>query len=469
MSFNLLKKYHNFIAQNEEVVLEDWLDSKDVQDIFLEHSIDSIFFKERFAKYIFAYYMGVIDGSTKVGDCPVMGEYLDFLCDKNVMPDQLYMICTYFRKALMHLAFNGNILSIELYDELSYIIDHNLKGVLERFRKIIFGKDNALKKQSQLLTQYKVAIDEGFIVCMADLSGEIIYVNDKFSTVSGYDEDDLVGQRYDMTKDQDTDPDVLKDMWKTLHSKNSWEGILQNRKKNGDLYYVQTHITPILDTNGNIIDYFSISHDLTEVFLLQEELVQTQKEIIFRLSEISESRSKEAGNHIKRVAEYAKHLASLLNLSKKEIDEVYFASPMHDIGKIGIPDSILLKAGSLDTDEWKEMQRHSEIGYEIFKDSKRSILQAAAIISHEHHEKFDGSGYPRGIKNKEIHIYARIVAIVDVFDALATNRVYKKAWSLENISSLLNEEKGKHFDPELIDVFLNNIDDFLEIKETLQE
>ena len=255
----------------------------------------------------------------------------------------------------------------------------------------------------------------------------------------------------------------------TLHSKNSWEGILQNRKKNGDSYYVQTHITPILDTNGNIIDYFSISHDLTEVFLLQEELVQTQKEIIFRLSEISESRSKEAGNHIKRVAEYAKHLASLLNLSKKEIDEVYFASPMHDIGKIGIPDSILLKAGSLDTDEWKEMQRHSEIGYEIFKDSKRSILQAAAIISHEHHEKFDGSGYPRGIKNKEIHIYARIVAIVDVFDALATNRVYKKAWSLENISSLLNEEKGKHFDPELIDIFLNNIDDFLEIKETLEE
>ena len=214
--------------------------------------------------------MGVIDGSTKVGDCPVMGEYFDFLCDKNVMPDQLYMICTYFRKALMHLAFNGNILSIELYDELSYIIDHNLKGVLERFRKIISDKDNALKKQSQLLTQYKVAIDEGFIVCMADLSGEIIYVNDKFSTVSGYDEDDLVGQRYDMTKDQDTDPDVLKDMWKTLHSKNSWEGILQNRKKNGDLYYVQTHITPILDTNGNIMDYFSISHDLTEVFLLQE-------------------------------------------------------------------------------------------------------------------------------------------------------------------------------------------------------
>ncbi|WP_415249400.1 HD domain-containing phosphohydrolase [Sulfurimonas sp.] len=464
MSFNLLKQYQDLIAQNEEVVLEDWLHHKDVQDIFIEHDIDAKFFKENYARNIFAYYMGVIDGSTQIGDCPVMGEYLDFLYDKNVMPDQLFMICTYFRKSLMHLSFNTNIISLELYDELSYIIDHNLKGVLERFRKIIFDKDQAIETQSQLLVQYKVVIDEGFIVSMANLSGEIIYVNDKFCTVSGYEEEELLGNHYSMIKHRDTDPDVFKSMWDTLLCKHSWQGILQNRKKNGDSYYVQTHITPILDTSGNIVDYFSISHDLTEVFMLQNELVQTQKEIIFRLSELSESRSQEAGNHIKRVAGYAKHLASLLNLDQKSIDDIYFASPMHDIGKIGIPDSILMKAGPLSEDEWKTMKTHSEIGYEIFKDSKRSILQAAATISHEHHEKFDGSGYPRGIRNDEIHIYARIVTIADVFDALATDRVYKKAWSFEDIIALFKEEKGKHFDPEIVEVFLDNLDDFIEIK-----
>ena len=465
MSFHLLQQHHELISKNEEVILEDWLNHKDVQDIFFEHSIDSKFFKEEYAKKIFAYYMGVINASTQVGDCPVMGEYLDYLYDKDVMPDQLYMICTHFRKSLMHLAFNTNIMSLEIYDALSYIIDHNLKGVLQRFRKIISDKNLAIEKQSQLVVQYKVAIDKCFIVSMADLSGDIIYVNDRFCNVSGYDEYELLGQQHSLIKHEDRNPDVAKNIWETLLSRNSWQGILQNRKKNGNSYYVETHITPILDTEGNIIEYFSISHDLTEVFMLQNELVQTQKEIIFRLSEVSESRSRESGNHIRRVAEYAKHLAYLLGLNQKDINEVYFASPMHDIGKIGIPDSILMKAGTLSEDEWKTMKKHSEIGYEIFKTSKHSILQAAAVISHEHHERFDGSGYPRGIKNKEIHIYARIVAIVDVFDALGTERVYKKSWPIEEITFLLKEEKGKHFDPEIVDIFLNNLDDFLGIRE----
>ena len=145
------------------------------------------------------------------------------------------------------------------------------------------------------------------------------------------------------------------------------------------------------------------------------------------------------------------------------------ASPMHDIGKIGIPDSILNKNGKLDADEWEVMKTHAQLGYDILKNSKREILQAAGIVSYTHHEKWDGSGYPRGLKGDDIHIFGRITAIADVFDALGSERVYKKAWPLEKILELFNEEKGKHFDPNLIDVFMNNLDEFLEIKEKYKD
>ncbi|MDX1295830.1 MAG: HD domain-containing phosphohydrolase, partial [Sulfurimonadaceae bacterium] len=143
--------------------------------------------------------------------------------------------------------------------------------------------------------------------------------------------------------------------------------------------------------------------------------------------------------------------------------------PMHDIGKVAIPDSILLKPGKLDDDEWEIMQRHAVYGYEIFKISQRPLLQAVATISHEHHEKWDGSGYPRGLKGEDIHIFGRITAIADVFDALASDRVYKKAWSFEKTVEFLKEQRGLHFDPKLVDLFLQHLDEIKTIWETLKD
>ena len=142
------------------------------------------------------------------------------------------------------------------------------------------------------------------------------------------------------------------------------------------------------------------------------------------------------------------------------------ASPMHDIGKVGIEDSILKKPGKLTTEEFEEMKNHSVIGYSILKSSKRAMLRAAAVVAHEHHEKYNGSGYPNGKKGKDIHIFARITAIADVFDALGSDRCYKKAWSLEKIVNLFQEERGEHFDPELTDLFLENLEEFLEIRDS---
>ena len=134
---------------------------------------------------------------------------------------------------------------------------------------------------------------------------------------------------------------------------------------------------------------------------------------------------------------------------------------MHDIGKVGIPDSILKKPRKLNHEEFEIMKTHAQIGYNILSGSKRKILQAAAVVSKEHHEKWDGSGYPLGLKKEEIHIYGRITAIADVFDALGSERVYKKAWKDEDIFALFMDQKGKHFDPKLIDLFMDNIDIFL--------
>jgi len=136
------------------------------------------------------------------------------------------------------------------------------------------------------------------------------------------------------------------------------------------------------------------------------------------------------------------------------------ASPLHDIGKIGISDQILLKPGRHTEEEFEIMKKHASIGYEMLKDSKRGILQTGAIIANEHHEKFDGSGYPLQKKGSDIHIFGRITAVADVFDALYHKRCYKEAWPLEDIIKLFQEERGKHFDPELVDIVFTNLDKY---------
>ncbi|MCK5199008.1 MAG: HD domain-containing protein, partial [Spirochaetales bacterium] len=191
-----------------------------------------------------------------------------------------------------------------------------------------------------------------------------------------------------------------------------------------------------------------------EALALQEEIESTQREIILTLAETGEMRSKETGNHVKRVAEYSRILAEAYGLNPEQINLLKNASPMHDIGKIAIPDSILLKPSSLSDDERTEMQSHTTLGYEMLKHSDRALLKTASLIAIQHHEKWDGTGYPRGLKGKEIHIFGRLTAIADVFDALICKRVYKEPWPVDKIIAMFVEESGKDFDPEVVDAFL---------------
>lgn len=202
---------------------------------------------------------------------------------------------------------------------------------------------------------------------------------------------------------------------------------------------------------------------------LARDVVKTQKEVIYTLGEVVETRSKETANHVQRVAQMSKLLAMKAGLGEKAADVIKMASPMHDIGKIGMPDSIMTKPESLTFEEFEIIKNHPVIGYEILKKSDREIMQTAAIIAYEHHERWDGYGYPRGLKEKEIHIYGRITAIVDVFDALTHKRVYKPAWIYEEAADYIKSQSGKHFDPDLVKYFIDNLNEFVAINHNFKD
>lgn len=223
---------------------------------------------------------------------------------------------------------------------------------------------------------------------------------------------------------------------------------------------IDLNIEGVLKEYTNILKYKN-----DEIENLSCEILNNQKEMVFRLGELGELRSKETGEHVKRVSLYSKELAKLCNLTTQEIDFIEHGSPMHDLGKLGIPDAILNKHGKLSLDEFTTMQTHAELGYKILSNSKTELMQYASIIAYEHHEKWDGTGYPRGISGEEIHIAGRITAIADVFDALGEKRVYKKAWSNQEIYDFFLDEKGRHFDPELVDLFLENFETFVAIRD----
>lgn len=202
-----------------------------------------------------------------------------------------------------------------------------------------------------------------------------------------------------------------------------------------------------------------------EVHKATAMIVAQERETIFCLSKAAEYRDPETGGHILRMAHYSRHIASCLGVSAEQQDLLLAAAPMHDVGKVGTPDLILLKPGKLTEAEFVIMKQHAEIGFEILSANSSPLMQVAAEIAHTHHEKFDGTGYPRALVGEAIPLFGRIVAVADVFDALTSERPYKKAWSIEQATQLLVEGRGKHFDPACVDAFLSDWDEVLRIKQ----
>lgn len=206
-----------------------------------------------------------------------------------------------------------------------------------------------------------------------------------------------------------------------------------------------------------------------ELEIAHQQLYDSRMQIVRRLGRAAEYRDNETGLHIIRMSQISARLGEVAGINREQCALLLNASPMHDIGKIGIPDHILLKPGKLEPEEWEIMKTHAQIGADILDSSDSELLNMASEIAITHHEKWDGSGYPNGLKGKEIPLVGRIVSIADVFDALTSTRPYKKAWSVEKAMITIKEESGRHFDPELVNFFIKILPDIISINEKYEE
>lgn len=256
---------------------------------------------------------------------------------------------------------------------------------------------------------------------------------------------------------------------KSLFVNNSFAGYYRTAGGSENIIYIRG-AEPISATDRKLIEVFSANISVAfDNIDLNKVIIDTQKELLFTLGEVVETRSSETANHVRRVAEYSSLLAQWSGMSQEMADQLKLASPMHDVGKIGIPDSVLLKPGKLTPEEYEIVKSHTTIGHQILKGSNRPVMQMAATVALQHHERWDGNGYPHGLKGEEIDIVGRITMLADIFDALGNTRVYKKAWLVSDILNYLEKHKGTMFDPTLIDLFMENLDKVIEVRENFPD
>lgn len=343
--------------------------------------------------------------------------------------------------------------STDLDSVLTIIVDV-ARDIIQADRCSIFIYD---KENNELWTrkahgveEIRVSADSG-VVGKAALSKEVQIVVDAY-------QDFRFNQAVDIETGYITKNIIAVPL---LNHKNETIGVFQAlNKKDGVFSNIDAELLILI---GN---YASVS---LENALLYERLQRSQIKIINKLSEAAEFKDNETSAHTKRVGLYTELMAREIGMDNHFCYLMKLTSPMHDIGKIGISDSILLKPGKLSDDEFQIMKTHASIGYSLLYEKDDEILSMAATIAHDHHEKFDGTGYPNGKKGDEISLEGRITAIADVFDALTSKRPYKEAWSFDEAIKYIRTCKYKHFDPKLVEVFLDNKNEFLKIKTVYED
>ncbi|MGX2982565.1 HD domain-containing phosphohydrolase [Helicobacter sp. 23-1045] len=294
-----------------------------------------------------------------------------------------------------------------------------------------------------------------------------IEVNKSCEEMFGYDRQSMINKHVSLILKPNKDMSaIIGKIRKTLQEKGYEKLYMDCVDSNNKTIFVQVYLMGIKSHKSSTYDEaYGILHNVTELFQMQKELEDVQKEVLYAMGTISEGRSRETGNHIKRVAEFTYLLSNLYGLDKKTAELYKIASPMHDIGKLAIPDHILHKPGKLTDEEFVEMKTHAQKGYDMLCFSNRSILRTAAEIALTHHEWWNGNGYPNKLEGENIPICGRIVAVADVFDALSHDRCYKKAWPINEVVEHFVKNKGVQFDAKIVDLLLENIDEFLKIKE----
>ncbi len=313
-----------------------------------------------------------------------------------------------------------------------------------------------LKEREQRFRQLVEQLPAIVYMWEAGADGQCYYVSPAIESVLGYTvEDWLADPKLWANRLHPEDHDWVSAL--ELSRRQSGEDFAAEYRmfaRDGRLVWIRDEAIMVRREDGEPDHLQGLMQDVSAEKGVQASLRRSREETIRRLSRAAEFRDDETGMHIERVSQFCELIGTRLGLDPKRCEQLRIASPMHDVGKIGIPDAVLLKPGPLDDEERAEMERHSEIGYRILAGSGAELLDLAATIALTHHERFDGDGYPRGLEGEEIPLEGRIAAVADVFDALTNDRVYRPAYSYAQAVAIMEGERGAHFDPRVLDVFL---------------
>ena len=314
-------------------------------------------------------------------------------------------------------------------------------------------------------------------VIIAEEHGVIEEVNNALCELYGYERQQVIGKTprmlnpgravyHDFGYDEDDYNDLFRSLWKSISDPNvaSWHGTVINRKSDDTLIWVELLIRGLKDKSGRVSKYIALPVDISNLKALER---RDKIDLYRALAELSELRDNETGNHMKRVGIFSRLLAKELGMPPKFCEDIELFAPMHDIGKVGIPDSILLAPRALTPAEESEMRRHTVLGHAIV--AGKSEMSMAAEITIGHHEKWDGSGYPRNLEGEAIPLSARIAALADVYDALRSHRSYKEPWPHERALTLIEGKAASHFDPSVVNAFAKVADSFEAIYGRLED
>jgi PAS domain S-box-containing protein len=332
-------------------------------------------------------------------------------------------------------------------------------------RYMSFCKDITVQKRAEdkreLFYRAINALDQAVVI--TDAEGRILELNWAFARLYGYGLEEALGQTprvlnpgrevyRNMGYTDEEYTALFEDMWNAVKDpqRGTWEGVVINKRKDGALVWAKLHLNAVYDGSGRVQYLIGLPFDISE----SRKREQIDKvELYSTIASLAELRDSETGNHMRRVGILARLLAKNLDMPEKYCDDIGVFAPMHDIGKVGIMDSILLAERKLTPEEWAEMQKHTVLGYNIVKGKKE--LDMVAAITLRHHERFDGKGYPGGLAGEDIPFSARITALIDVYDALRSERPYKRAWSHADAVSEIQAYSGTHFDPRIVACFLS--------------
>jgi PAS domain S-box-containing protein len=316
-----------------------------------------------------------------------------------------------------------------------------------------------IKKEKNLYYEALQSVNQPMFI--SDSKGKIININKAFERLYGYSQNDVIGQNPKILSSgkeaylnlgyaEKEYEDLFSDMWTSITDPDigTWEGTVINRNKDGNIMWINLKTNAIIE-DGKIVNYISLPIDITNSVASTNH---AKHDLYQAIASLAEMRDNETGAHMRRVGIYSKLIAKELGFRQKLCDDIEIFAPMHDLGKVGIPDSILLAERNLTEEEFEIMKNHAVFGYNIA--SKTPDMSMVAQVAYGHHEKYDGTGYPQSLKGEDIPIVARIVALVDVYDALRSKRPYKEEWSHKDAMAYIVKSRGSHFDPKIVDIFV---------------